>query len=77
MSSKKYKVLIVDGFKQDSFDELNCYADFTVTDRIEGVQLNDKEILVVRSRTQVNEKLVERMPNLKVVITATQIGRAI
>ena len=67
----KHKILVADDYNKKFFDELAKYGEVVKTSNIDDVQLDDVTILVVRSKTRVNEKLVDRMPNLKCVISAT------
>jgi len=68
----KHKVLVADNYGKKFYDELVRYGEVVkATDIDDDVQLDDVTILVVRSKTKVNEELVGRMRNLKCVITAT------
>jgi len=68
----KHKVLVADDYGKRFYDELAGYGEVVkATDIDDDVQLDDVTILVVRSKTKVNEELVDRMRNLKCVITAT------
>ncbi|MEM2920811.1 MAG: NAD(P)-dependent oxidoreductase [Candidatus Bathyarchaeia archaeon] len=65
---KRRKVLVLDDLEEDFFVELKKHCEFV---RELGEQSKDAEILVVRSRTRVDERLLKKLPNLKLVITAT------
>jgi len=68
----KHKILVADDYNKKFFNELAEYGEVVKASNIgNDVQLDDVTILVVRSKTKVNEKLVNRMPNLKCVISAT------
>jgi len=67
-----HKILVVDDYKKEFFDELARYGEVVKATKIDDhPQLGDVNILVVRSKTKVDEKLVGRMRNLKCVISAT------
>src|SRR3990170_2696582 len=69
---KKNKILVVDDYTKEFFDELATYGEVVKASEIDDhVQLADVNILVVRSKTKVDKRLVDRMRNLKCVITAT------
>ena len=68
----KHKILGADDYSKKFFDELAEYGEVAKASNIDNdVKLDDVTILVVRSKTRVNEKLVERMRNLRCVISAT------
>jgi len=68
----KSKILVADNYSKKFFDELAKYGEVVQASNIDDdVQLDDVTILVVRSKTRVDEKLVHRMQNLKCVISAT------
>jgi len=68
----KHKILVADDYNKKFFDELAKHGEVVKASNIgDGVQLDDITILVVRSKTRVNEKLVDRMRNLRCVISAT------
>jgi len=68
----KHKILVADDYNKKFFDELAKYGEVVKASNIgNDVQLEDVTILVVRSKTRVDEKLVNRMRNLKCVISAT------
>jgi phosphoglycerate dehydrogenase-like enzyme len=68
----RHTILVADGYSKKFFDELAKYGDVVRTSGIDDdVQIDDITILVVRSKTKVDEKLLNRMRNLKCVITAT------
>ena len=69
---KKHKILVADDYSKKFFGELAKYGEVAKASNIDDdVQLDNVTILVVRSKTKVNEKLVDRMRNLKCVISAT------
>lgn len=61
-------MVVLDDFEESFFVELNRYCDVV---REVDDQSKDAEILVVRSKTRVDERLLERLPSLRLVITAT------
>lgn len=68
----KHKILVADNYGEEFYDQLARYGEVVKTTNIDDdVQLDDVTILVVRSKTKVDEELVDRMRNLKCVITAT------
>ena len=68
----KHKILVADNYGEEFYDQLARYGEVVkAIDIDDDVPLDDVTILVVRSKTKVNEKLVDRMRNLKCVITAT------
>ncbi|KPV64221.1 MAG: Glyoxylate reductase [Candidatus Bathyarchaeota archaeon BA2] len=68
----KHKILVADDYGKKFYDELARYGEVVkATDVDDDIQLDDVTMLVVRSKTKVNEELVNRMRNLKCVITAT------
>jgi D-3-phosphoglycerate dehydrogenase len=68
----KHKILVADDYSEEFYEELARYGEVVkVIDVDDDVQLDDVTILVVRSKTKVNQKLVEKMRNLRCVITAT------
>lgn len=67
-----FKILVVDDFSREFFDELTKYGKVVKAAKVdEGLQLGDVNILVVRSKTKVDKELLNRMPSLKCVISAT------
>lgn len=68
----KHKILVADNYGKEFYDKLARYGEVVKATNIDDdVPLDDITILVVRSKTKVNEELVDRMRNLKCVITAT------
>lgn len=68
----KHKILVADNYGEEFYDQLAKYGEVVKATNIDDdVQLDDITILVVRSKTKVDEELVDRMQNLKCVITAT------
>jgi phosphoglycerate dehydrogenase-like enzyme len=69
---KKNKILVIDSYTKEFFEQLAEYgAIIEAKDLDDHIQLDDVNILVVRSKTKVDKKLVDRMRNLACVITAT------
>ncbi len=68
-----YKILVLDNFDEEFFSQLQLYGYVVKAESTDGLEteLTDVDVLVVRSNTLVCRELVERMPKLKVVITAT------
>jgi len=68
----KHKILVADNYDKKFYDELARYGEVVKATNIDDdAELGDVTILVVRSKTRVDEKLVDRMRNLKCVISAT------
>jgi len=68
----KHKILVADDYGKKFYDELARYGEVVkATDVNDDIGLDDVTMLVVRSKTKVNEELVGKMKNLKCVITAT------
>lgn len=67
----RYKILVSGEFDRRFFDELVRYGEVVKSTSVKDTQLENVNILVVRSKTKVDKKLVDRMPNLGCVITAT------
>lgn len=68
----RHKIFVADDYSKNFFDELVKYGEVVKASNIDDdVQLDDVTILVVRSKTKVNKELVDRMRNLKCVISAT------
>jgi len=68
----KSKIVVVDDFRKEFLDKLKEFGKVVKLTDITGYnQLDDVNILVVRSKTKVGKDLVDRMPSLKCVITAT------
>jgi len=68
----KHKILVADSYGEEFYDQLARYGEIVKATNIDDdVQLDDVTILVVRSKTKVDEDLVGRMRNLKCVISAT------
>lgn len=71
MKKVKHKILVADSYGKRFYDELARYGEVVKATNVDDVQLDDVTILVVRSKTKVDEELVDRMRNLKCVISAT------
>jgi phosphoglycerate dehydrogenase-like enzyme len=68
----RHKIFVADDYSKNFFDELVKYGEVVKASNIDDdAQLDDVTILVVRSKTKVNKELVDRMRNLKCVISAT------
>jgi len=68
----KHKILVADDYGKKFYDELARYGEVVKANDVDDdVQLDGVTMLVVRSKTKVNEELVSKMKNLKCVITAT------
>jgi D-3-phosphoglycerate dehydrogenase len=62
----------VDNFEEDFFEELTEYGDVIKVANIrESVDLEEVEILVIRSKTRVDRELVDKMHRLRCVISTT------
>lgn len=68
---KKYDILVVGEFTEKFFENVARCGSVTRVADINDVKLDDKDILVVRSKTEVNKSLVDKMKKIKLVITAT------
>lgn len=70
---EKYKTLVLDSFEEDFFRRLRKYSNIVKADSIRGLEesLKEVDILVVRSNSRVDKALIDDMPKLKLVITAT------
>ncbi|MDH5771350.1 MAG: NAD(P)-binding domain-containing protein [Candidatus Bathyarchaeota archaeon] len=70
---KKCKFLVVDGFDEKFYKELSNYGHVTrVRDPYDDSQLSEENILIVRSKTEVDKKLIDKMKSLNLVVTATR-----
>lgn len=68
----KHKILVADNYGEEFYDQLARYGEVVKATNIDDdIQLDGITILVVRSKTKVNKELVDKMRNLKCVITAT------
>lgn len=66
MVERKPKVLVLDSFDQEFFERLEEYCEVLNANRLE-----ETEILIVRSNTRVDREFISRLPNLRLVVTAT------
>ena len=66
--NRMIKILVLGEFTNNFFNELNQYYHVVSADKSD---LNDIDILIVRSSTNVDKNLVDRMPKLKLVISPT------
>ena len=67
-----HTILVCDNFGQDFLDHLSKFGTvFQSSDIDYSLPLDEVTILVVRSKTKVNQKLVDIMKSLECVITAT------
>jgi len=70
---KKCKILVVDNFNEKFYKELSRYGYITkVKDPSDDLQLSEENILIVRSKTEVDKKLIDKMKSLELVVTATR-----
>jgi D-3-phosphoglycerate dehydrogenase len=68
----KLKILTVGDFSEDFFRDLANFGELTKATEVEdNAQLDDFDILLIRSETKVDKGLTDRMRNLKCVISAT------
>ena len=68
----KHKVLVVDSYSTQFFEELAKYSDYVKVSKIDdSIPLDDITILVIRSKTKVTQDLVNGMSSLQVVISST------
>ena len=65
------KILVIANLNEKLLDELALYGKVVTTNNVNDANLDDVTILVVRSKTKVDRDLVDRMPKLKCVISAT------
>ena len=71
---KQYKILVVYDFNSNSafFKELGEHGDYQQTSELDDVaRLYDPDFLVIRSKTKVDKKMIDEMPNLKGVVSPT------
>ena len=68
-----HNILVLDNFEDKFFKQLRKFGNVTKADNTNGLEthLTDIDILVVRSNTRVDKELGDKMPKLKLVITAT------
>jgi D-3-phosphoglycerate dehydrogenase len=66
MVESKPKVLVLDSFDQEFFERLEKYCEV-----LNETRMDEAEILIVRSNTRVDRQFISRLPNLKLVVTAT------
>lgn len=66
MVKRKPKVLVLDSFDEEFFGQIEKYCEIINESRLE-----ETEILIVRSNTQVDREFVSKLPNLRMVISAT------
>jgi phosphoglycerate dehydrogenase-like enzyme len=68
----KHKILVCDNFGKEFLNKLSKFGQVTQANDIDyNLPLHEVTILVVRSKTKVNQKLVDTMTSLECVITAT------
>ncbi|UCD26489.1 MAG: phosphoglycerate dehydrogenase, partial [Candidatus Bathyarchaeota archaeon] len=68
----RHKILVAGNYGEKFFDELTKWGEVVrASANDEAVQLDDITILVIRSKTKVNKRLVDRMQSLSCVISAT------
>lgn len=63
---RKPKVLVLDSFGEEFFKELEKYCEM-----VGETRMNEVEILIVRSNTRVDREFVSKLPNLRLVVSAT------
>ncbi len=66
MTDGKPKVLVLDSFDEEFFEKLGEDCEILDENR-----MGEAEILIVRSNTTVDRQFVSKLPNLKMVVTAT------
>ncbi len=70
-----FRILITDRFAVSAFERLRAQKDFEVTqipyEEFFKYDLSKADALLIRSRTVIDEKVVQRAPNLKIIITST------
>ena len=68
-----HRILVLDNFDEEFFNQLGKYGHIIKADSAKGLEtdLAGIDILVVRSNTRVDGELGDKMPKLKLVITAT------
>lgn len=70
---KKCKILVVDNFNEKFYKELSRYGYITrVKAFSDDLRLSEENILIVRSKTEVDKKLIDKMKSLELVVTATR-----
>ncbi|MEM2930631.1 MAG: NAD(P)-dependent oxidoreductase [Thermoproteota archaeon] len=66
MVERKPKVLVLDSFDAEFFERLREYCEI-----LDENSMEEAEILIVRSNTVVDRGFVSKLPNLKLVVSAT------
>lgn len=66
MVEEKPRVLVLDSFDEEFFKELGKECEV-----LDEKRIGEAEILVVRSNTRVDREFISRLPNLRLVVTAT------
>ncbi|MGB9717498.1 MAG: NAD(P)-dependent oxidoreductase [Thermoproteota archaeon] len=66
MVESKPKVLVLDSFDQEFFERLKEYCEV-----LNETRMGEAEILIVRSNTRVDRQFISKLPNLRLVVTAT------
>lgn len=66
MMRKKLKALVLDSFDEEFFEKLREDCEI-----IDEAHMDEADILIVRSNTKVDREFVSKLPNLKLVISAT------
>jgi len=66
MVEGKPRVLVLDSFDEEFFKELGKRCEV-----LDEKRMGEAEILVVRSNTRVDREFISRLPNLRLVVTAT------
>ena len=70
---KKCKILVAGDFDEKFYEELSKYGDVTrAKDPYDDSKLSEEDILIVRSKTEVDKGLIDKMKGLELVVTATR-----
>jgi len=70
---KKCKILVAGDFDEKFYEELSKYGDVTrAKDPYDDSKLSEESILIVRSKTEVDKGLIDKMKGLELVVTATR-----
>jgi len=70
---KKCKILVAGDFDEKFYEELSKYGYVTrAKDPYDDSKLSEEDILIVRSKTEVDKGLIDKMKGLELVVTATR-----